>query len=179
MRRVWRPGAAPAAPVGALLAATGAAWFAGTLAPALLYLHRGPLIHLLLAYPGARPARRPAQAVVAAAYVDGAIEPLGASDTLTLLLCAATAAAAVAGYARESGPRRRARVVPTVGALAVALVLALDRADARAASRRCSPHTRSCSSRPPSRCSSTSSAAAGRRVRSPASWSTWASCGSR
>ena len=110
---------------GALLAATGAAWFAGTLAPALLYLHRGPLIHLLLAYPGARPARRPAQAVVAAAYVDGAIEPLGASDTLTLLLCAATAAVAVAEYVRESGPRRRARAVPTVAALAVAAVLAL------------------------------------------------------
>jgi hypothetical protein len=36
-------------PVGALLAATGAAWFAGSLAPALLYLHRGPLVHLLLA----------------------------------------------------------------------------------------------------------------------------------
>ena len=111
--------------VGALLAATGAAWFAGTMAPALLYLHRGPLIHLLLAYPGARPARRPAQAVVVAAYVVSAIEPLGASVTLTVLLCAATAVVAVAEYARESGPRRRARVIPTVGALAVALVLTL------------------------------------------------------
>jgi signal transduction histidine kinase len=112
-------------PVGALLAATGVAWFAGTLAPALLYLHRGPLIHLLFAYPGARPARRSAQAVVAAAYVDGAVEPLGASDALTLLLCVAVVLVAVAGYAREAGPRRRARVVPTAGALAVALVMAL------------------------------------------------------
>src|SRR6188472_1433373 len=52
-------------PVGALMVATGLAWFAGTLAPgALLYLHRGPLVHLLLAYPGGRVARRPAQAVV-------------------------------------------------------------------------------------------------------------------
>jgi signal transduction histidine kinase len=113
-------------PVGALLAATGAAWFLGTLAPdALLYLHRGPLVHLLLAYPGGRVTRRSAQAVVAAAYLDGAVQPLGASDALTLVLCAALAAVAVAGYARATGPRRRARAVPTAGALAVALVLAL------------------------------------------------------
>jgi hypothetical protein len=113
-------------PVGVLLAATGAAWFLGTLAPAaLLYLHRGPLVHLLLAYPGGRVTRRPAQVVVAAAYLDGAIQPLGASPVLTLLLCAALAAVAVAGYGRKSGPRRRARAVPTAGALAVALVLAL------------------------------------------------------
>ena len=112
--------------VGALMGATGVAWFAGTLAPeALLYLHRGPLVHLLLAYPGGRVARRPAQAVVAAAYVDGAVQPLGASDALTVALCALLAAVALAGYARETGPRRRARAVPTAGALAVALVLAL------------------------------------------------------
>ena len=112
--------------VGALMGATGLAWFAGTLAPeALLYLHRGPLVHLLLAFPGGRVARRPAQAVVAAAYLDGAIQPLGASDALTVALCALLAAAALAGYARETGPRRRARAVPTAGALAVAVVLAL------------------------------------------------------
>jgi signal transduction histidine kinase len=112
-------------PVGALLAATGAAWFAGSFTSAALYLHRGPLVHLLLAYPGGRPAHRAAQALVAAAYVDGAVEPLGASDALTLVLCAATATVAIAEYLRASGPRRRARAVPTAGALAVALVLAL------------------------------------------------------
>jgi signal transduction histidine kinase len=112
--------------VGTLMGLTGVTWFAGTLAPdALLYLHRGPLVHLLLAYPGARPERRPAQVVVAAAYADGAIQALGASDPLTLLLCVATAVAAVATYAGETGPRRRARAVATTGALALALVLAL------------------------------------------------------
>jgi signal transduction histidine kinase len=113
-------------PAGLLMALTGVAWFAGTLAPgALLYLHRGPLVHLLLAYPGARLARRPAQAVVTAAYFDGAVQPLGASAVLTVGLCAATAVVAVAEYARETGPRRRARAAPTAGALAVAAVLAL------------------------------------------------------
>jgi signal transduction histidine kinase len=111
-------------PVGALMAATGVAWFLGTLAPgALLYLHRGPLVHLLLAYPGGRVARRAARTVVSAAYLDGAIQPLGHRATLTLVLCAAVAIVAVSGFARESGPRRRARVVPTLGAVAVALAL--------------------------------------------------------
>ena len=113
-------------PAGVLMAATGVAWFAGTLAPgALLYLHRGPLVHLLLAYPGGRVARRAAQAVVAAAYVDGAVQPLGANATVTLVLAASTAAAAVLSYRAEAGPRRRARAVPTVAAVAVALVLAI------------------------------------------------------
>jgi signal transduction histidine kinase len=112
--------------VGLLMGATGVAWFAGTLAPgALLYLHRGPLVHLLLAFPGGRVPRRPAQAVASAAYVDGAVQPLGASDALTLALCAAVAVVAVAEYARATGPRRRARAVPTIGALAVAVVPAL------------------------------------------------------
>ena len=43
--------------VAALLAATGLAWLAGSLVPAALYLHRGPLVHLLLAYPSGRAPR--------------------------------------------------------------------------------------------------------------------------
>src|SRR4051794_41759839 len=94
------------------MGATGFAWFAGTFAPdALLYLHRGPLVHLLLAFPGGRVAHRPAQAVVVAAYVDGTIQPLGASDALTLALCAALAGVAGLGGGRGGGapappPRR-------------------------------------------------------------------------
>jgi len=111
--------------VGALLVATGFTWLLGSLLPAAVYLHRGPFVHLLLAYPSGRVKRRAAQAVLAAAYLDGAIEPLGRSAVLTLVLCAAIATVAVVGYVRDAGPRRRARVVPTAGALAVALVLGL------------------------------------------------------
>ena len=42
-------------------------------------------------------------------YLDGAIEPLGASATATLVLCASMAAAAIDGYLAETGARRRAR----------------------------------------------------------------------
>jgi signal transduction histidine kinase len=109
--------------IATLMAATGFAWLAGSLVPEALYLHRGPLVHLLLGYPNGRVVRRPAQAVVVAAYLDGAIEPLGHSAVLTLALCASLLAAAVAGYLRDVGPRRRARAVSTAGAATVAAVL--------------------------------------------------------
>jgi hypothetical protein len=41
-----------------LLAATGVAWFAGTFDSTFLYLHRGPLVHLLVAYAGWQPRER-------------------------------------------------------------------------------------------------------------------------
>ena len=42
---------------GPLLAATGTTWFAGNFVAAGLYLHRGPLVHLLLADPDGRAPR--------------------------------------------------------------------------------------------------------------------------
>src|SRR5262245_47526721 len=44
----------PASRVGALMALAGWTWFLGTLAPAALYLHRGPLVQLHLSYPTGR-----------------------------------------------------------------------------------------------------------------------------
>ena len=109
--------------VGPLLAAAGVAWFLGNFWTAALYLHRGPLMHALLVFPGARLRRPLGRLVVVAAYLDGAIEPLGASPIVTLVLCAAMAVAAIDGYLGEVGPRRRARLVATAGAAALALVL--------------------------------------------------------
>jgi hypothetical protein len=40
----------------ALLIAAGFAWFAGNLGQPFWYWHRAPLVHLLLAFPGWRPA---------------------------------------------------------------------------------------------------------------------------
>src|SRR4051794_15062444 len=97
--------------------------FLGSFWTAALYLHRGPLVHALLVFPGARLRRPLGRLVVAAAYLDGAIEPLGASPIVTLGLCAAIAIAAIDGYLREIGPRRRARLVATAGAAALALAL--------------------------------------------------------
>jgi signal transduction histidine kinase len=115
----------PSLRFGPLLLASGVAWFLGTLATAALYLHRGPLVHALLSYPSGRLSRPLSRGAVAAAYVDGAIEPLGRSSAATLVLCAAVAVAAIDGWWAEVGPKRRARAGAAAGALAIAVVLAL------------------------------------------------------
>lgn len=102
---VWRP---PTRPMGLLLAATGAAWLAGSAVDALVFLHRGPLVHLLLAYPRAEIRGGARRAVVVGAYVTGAVEPLGASDVVSAVLCAAVLGAAGARWVRAGGVERRA-----------------------------------------------------------------------
>ena len=110
--------------VGPLLALSGYAWFAGTLWPQLLYLHRGPLVHLQLSYPTGRLRRRLAQGAVAVAYVDAVVLSLAENDVLTLVLAALVAVAALDGYLRASGTARRAGVPALAAALAFAGVLA-------------------------------------------------------
>jgi hypothetical protein len=107
---------------GALMAATGFAWFVGGFAGGLVFLHRGPLVHLLLAYPRGRLDSRFDRVVVAAAYADGLVYALGRSNLATLVLLAAVLAAALVRYATAGGPERRARaaaLAATVGVVAV------------------------------------------------------------
>lgn len=44
--------------VGLLMAMAGASWFLGSVFPGLVFLHRGPLVHLHLSYPIGRLHRR-------------------------------------------------------------------------------------------------------------------------
>jgi signal transduction histidine kinase len=110
--------------VGPLMVLSGYTWFAGNLWSQLLYLHRGPLVHLHISYPTGRLRRRLAQVTVAAAYVDAVVEPIARIDILTLVLAALVAAAALDGYLRASGTARRAGVPALAAALAFAGVLA-------------------------------------------------------
>jgi signal transduction histidine kinase len=110
--------------VGPLMVLSGYTWFAGNLWSQLLYLHRGPLVHLHISYPTGRLRRRLAQVTVVAAYVDAVIEPVASNDGLTLVLAALVAAAALDGYLRSSGTARRAGVPALAAALAFAGVLA-------------------------------------------------------
>jgi signal transduction histidine kinase len=95
-------------PTGLLLCATGAAWLAGSAVETLVFLHRGPLIHLLLAFPRARVDGRGRQALVVAGYATGAVEPLGSSDLVTAILCVLVVGAACARWLRSGGIERRA-----------------------------------------------------------------------
>jgi len=110
--------------VGPLMVLSGYTWFAGNLWAQLLFLHRGPLVHLHISYPTGRLRRRLAQVTVAAAYVDAVVEPIARNDVVTLVLAALIAAAALDGFLRASGTARRAGLPALVAALAFAGVLA-------------------------------------------------------
>jgi signal transduction histidine kinase len=104
----------------ALLAvATGVLWFLGDVAGALVLAHRGPMTHLLVAYPRARPRDRAEQAVVALAYGDALIYPLGRLAAVTLALSVLVVVVVVRGYRLVRGMQQRARFVPMVAAVAV------------------------------------------------------------
>jgi signal transduction histidine kinase len=111
--------------VGALMSLAGFTWFLGTYWSGALFLHRGPLVHLLLSYPTGRLRSRGVQVVVAAAYVDGAIKPLGKNDTLTLVLSSVVAVTALLLFLQRSGPARRASAPALAATLGFAGVLAL------------------------------------------------------
>ena len=110
--------------VGLLLGLAGAAWLAGTLDESLAALHRGPLVHALLAFPDGRLRSSAAVGATTAAYVSGAVPDLANSEWLTLAVAAALVVAAI-------DVQRRRRVGPaglTVETFALAAALALSAA---------------------------------------------------
>jgi signal transduction histidine kinase len=110
----------PRSRAGALLAAAGFAWFVPDLAPAgvgllgwisahALYLHRGPLVHLVLTYPRGRIRGHLEGAAVAAGYAAAVVTPVWGSGAGTIALAGCLVAVAARGYARAAGPERRMR----------------------------------------------------------------------
>ena len=121
----------PSSRSGLLMTATGIAWFAGSFVDAGLFLHRGPLVHLLVGYPRGRLRSRLERVVVGAAYVDGAIYPLARQDMATIVLVAAVLVTALVGWRHAGGAERRARAAALAAASAVAVVLGLGACRAR------------------------------------------------
>ncbi len=128
----WRR---PQSRSGALLAATGFAWFApnfaatgvtalGWLSAYALYLHRGPLVHLVLTYPRGRLVRRLDVTAVAVGYAAAAITPVWGSQTVTIVLAALLVAVAVRGYVCAAGRERRMRLAALQATTLLAAVLA-------------------------------------------------------
>lgn len=105
---------------GTLITAVGATWLLGDVATAATFLHRGPLVHVLLGYPTGRLRSRPVQALVVASYVVAAVPALARVDALAVLLAAGVLAAAVRNLAVTSGPERRARAA-ALGATVLAV----------------------------------------------------------
>jgi signal transduction histidine kinase len=120
---------------GPLMTAAGCAWFIpnfqGTglgavdwLAAHALYLHRGPLVQLVLTYPTGRPAGKITLGAIAVGYAAAVITPVWRSETTTIVLAALLAAAAVYGYRATAGPGRRGSLLGLQAALGLAAVLA-------------------------------------------------------
>jgi signal transduction histidine kinase len=116
-----------------LLMATGFTWFVGNFAQVgvaavawvaaqLVYLHRGPLVQLLLTYPSGRSGSRLVRGAVVVGYVVAVITPIwrsGATIVLAVLLLAVCAR----DYARSVGRLRRARRIALQAAAGLSVVL--------------------------------------------------------
>jgi signal transduction histidine kinase len=125
----------PASRSGALMAATGFGWFAANftttglaavdwLSEQALYLHRGPLLHLVLTYPRGRLAGRLDRAAVAIAYFAAVIPAIWGSETATFVLAGLFVGVAGYGYARAVGRERRMRLAALQATAFLAAVLA-------------------------------------------------------
>ncbi len=96
-------------PAGPLLGVTGVAWFAGTVLPAALYLHRGPLLQLLFTYPSGRPRTGGERAMVAGGYAVALTPAPWHNEVGSLASAAVVVALLLWRHATAAGRVRRAR----------------------------------------------------------------------
>jgi signal transduction histidine kinase len=120
---------------GPLMAATGFTWFLGNFASVgvaavawaaahLVYLHRGPLVQLVLAYPSGRPGSRLVRGAVAVGYAAAIIAPIWRSEAATILLAGLLLAVCAREYVQAVGRARRARLIALQAAAGLSLVVA-------------------------------------------------------
>jgi len=125
----------PQSRAGPLMAATGFTWFLGNfgdvgmaavawVAAHLVYLHRGPLVQLVLTYPSGRASSRLAKATVVVGYAAAVITPIWDSEVATILLAALLTGVCARDYVRAVGRARRAcrAALQAVTGLSVVLV---------------------------------------------------------
>ena len=108
-----------------LFEVVGFSWLLGALVPSLLDVYRGPLVHLLIAYPTGRVGGRLQRAVVVAAYLSGLFGQLPGVGTTAPLLLTIVAILITRTATRASGPEARGRAAAAVAAVAIAAVAVL------------------------------------------------------
>lgn len=115
--RTWR--------AAAISAGFAAAWLAGSIEPALVLLHRGPLMHLVMAYPTGRLDSGAARLVVGAVYLQAALGAELDGPGWTLAFVTALVAAASFRTLVATGAVRRSRLVPLAVGLGAGTVLGI------------------------------------------------------
>ena len=127
-------GRRPESRTGPLMAATGFTWFVGNFAQVgvaavawaaahLVYLYRGPLVQLVLAYPSGRPGSRLVRGAVAVGYA-AAVTTIWGSEAATIVLAGLLLGVCAREYGRAVGRARRARLIALQAAAGLSLVLA-------------------------------------------------------
>jgi signal transduction histidine kinase len=125
----------PASRSGVLMAATGFTWFIGNFAAVDfgglawvaahgVYFHRGPLVHLILAYPSGRPSTRLARTAVTAGYAAAVVTPVWGNETASIVLSVLLVAISAREYRRAVGRYRRERALSVWTAAPFAVVVA-------------------------------------------------------
>jgi hypothetical protein len=125
----------PESRTGPLMAATGFTWFVWNFASVgvaavawvaghLVYLYRGPLVQLVVAYPSGRPGSRLVRGAVAVGYAVAVITPIWRSAGATILLAGLLLGVCAREYVRAVGRARRARLIALQAAAGLSLVLA-------------------------------------------------------
>jgi signal transduction histidine kinase len=119
---------------GLLMAATGFTWFVGNfaqvgvaavawLAAHTVYLHRGPLVQLVLTYPSGRSGSRLVRGAVVVGYVV-AVTPIWRSAGATIVMAVLLLAVCARDYMRAVGRLRRARRIALQATAGLSSVLA-------------------------------------------------------
>ena len=119
---------------GTLMAATGFMWFLGNFAGANVdlvawvgshttYVHRGFLVHLLLAYPVGRLLGRNEQVAATVGYGAAFLTPVWSNDILAIVFATLLLAERTIAYRRLTGPLRRARLFSLRAASAVSSII--------------------------------------------------------
>ncbi|HEX6700811.1 MAG TPA: histidine kinase [Gaiellaceae bacterium] len=125
----------PQSRAGVLMTATGLSWFAGNFVTAdtpwlawlsahALFWYRGPLVELVLSYPGARRARLVNRAAIGGGYVAAVVAPIWQSDAAAIALSGCLVAVASASYLRAVGRERRERLAAWQATTFLGLVIA-------------------------------------------------------
>jgi hypothetical protein len=109
----------------AISAGFAAAWLAGSIEPTLVVLHRGPLMHLVLAYPAGRLDSGIARLVVGVAYIQGALGGGLDGPGWTLAFATVFVASASVRALAATGAVRRSRLVPVAVSAGIGTVLAI------------------------------------------------------
>ena len=99
-------------------------WFAGGWFGPAVFAHRGPITHLMLAYPRDRLTGRAARAVTVGCYVAAFVYPIGWLGPVNGALAVAIATVAVWDWRAAWGAERRARAISAAAVCAMWAVLA-------------------------------------------------------